>query len=64
MTIAVNKRCFLEILFAVFDLGIPELVAQDLVLINLHCNGGVIEVSVECDTPAHLVDSRVILNRC
>jgi len=30
MTIAVNKRCFLEILFAVFDLGIPELVAQDL----------------------------------
>jgi hypothetical protein len=56
MTIAVNKRCFLEILFAVFDLGISELVARDLVLINLHCNGRVIGVSVECDTPAHLED--------
>jgi hypothetical protein len=35
-----------------------------LVLINLHCNGRVIGVSVECDTPAHLEDWRVVLNRC
>jgi hypothetical protein len=54
MTIAVNKRCFLEILFAVFDRGIPKLVARDLMLINLHGNGGVIGVSVEGDTPAYL----------